>query len=282
MKNFETVKLTPGLYLVATPIGNLRDISLRALDTLGSADLILCEDTRVSGKLLQTYDIQTKKMIYNDHNASKQRGQIIEKLSSGASIALISDAGMPLISDPGYKLVRDCQELGINVTSVPGASASLMAIQLSGFPSDKFTFLGFLPPKTEARKKMLSPWSENICPLIIYESAGRLVQTLQDIREVLGNREVAVTRELTKIYEEVRRDRVDVLIAHYETEGAPKGEIVILVNGAEYKAPDEEELKRLLIEAMKKLSVKDAAQSVSEQTGISKKQLYELALSLKG
>ncbi len=276
----QPVSLEPGLYIVATPIGNLRDITLRALDVLGGVDVIACEDTRVSGKLLKAYDISKKMLPYNDHNASKQRGKLLEKLASGGSVALISDAGMPLVSDPGYKLVRDCLDLGLNVTSVPGANAPLAALQLSGMPTDRFCFLGFLSPKEKARREALEEWKNAKASLVLFESAPRLVGALEDIEVVLGNREMAVLREITKMYEEVRRGPASELVAHYRQEGPPKGEIVLVIAPPEEKVFSEEDLVKKLKTALKTMGTKEAASHVADETGVSRKVLYEMALKI--
>ncbi len=281
MKNFEIVSLPSGLYLVATPIGNLRDITLRAMDVLASADLILCEDTRVTGKLLKVYGIDKKMWSYNDHSASKQRGQILEKLTGGGSIALVSDAGMPLISDPGYKLVRDCLDLGVFVTTLPGANAPLAALQLSGLPSDKFSFLGFMPSKSEARKNLMKDWADVPGTLVAFESGPRLTGSLQDMLSVWGDRPAAVVRELTKLYEESRRGTLLSLLRFYEEEGRPKGEIVIVVGAAAAQDYSEDDLKALLDKALETMGMKEASACVASDTGESKKRLYELALSVK-
>lgn len=281
MNNLETVSLSPGLYLVATPIGNLRDITLRALDVLGAVDLIVCEDTRVTGKLLKAFGIEKKLMAYNDHNAARRRGPILETLGSGGRVALVSDAGMPLISDPGFKLVRDCLDLGLFVTTLPGANAPLAALQLSGLPSDKFSFLGFLPPKSEARRKVMNAWTEVPGTLIVFESGPRLIDSLSDMRELWGDRPAAVVREITKIYEESRRDSLSHLIAFYEEGGPPRGEIVVIAGPAAPKERSEDELASLLQEALETMGVKEAAAHVAAQTGESRKKLYELALAFK-
>ncbi|GJL85027.1 MAG: ribosomal RNA small subunit methyltransferase I [Micavibrio sp.] len=276
----QPVSLEPGLYIVATPIGNLRDITLRALDVLNGADIIACEDTRVSGKLLKAYDIGNKLLSYNDHNASKQRGKILEKLASGESVALISDAGMPLVSDPGYKLVRDCLDLGLNVTSIPGANAPLTALQLSGLPTDRFCFLGFLPPKEKARREALEAWRSTKATLVMFETAPRLTDVLVDIEAVLGDREMAVLRELTKMYEEVRRGRVSGLVTHYQENGQPKGELVLVIAPPEEEVFSEKDLMEKLTEALKTMGTKEAASHVADETGASRKVLYEIALKI--
>lgn len=274
------VNLAPGLHLVATPIGNLRDITLRALEVLAGVDLIVCEDTRVSKKLCDAYDIRAQLVPYNDHNADRQRGGIIARLAQGEKVALISDAGTPLVSDPGFKLVRDCLDLGINVTSLPGANAPLSALQLSGLPSDKFCFIGFLPPKETARRKVLEEWKNVPATIVAFETAPRLFESLRDIEKIMGAREAAVARELTKMFEEVRRGKISELIAHYEAEGAPKGEIVLVIAPPGQKIYDDEELNRMLRGALKDMSTKDAAAFVAESTGMPKKKLYEMALKI--
>lgn len=281
MKSFEIVALSPGLYLVATPIGNLRDMTLRALDVLASVDLIVCEDTRVTGKLLNAFGIEKKMLPYNDHNAAIQRGPLLERLGSGGRVALVSDAGMPLISDPGYKLVRDCHDLGIFVTSLPGANAPLTALQLSGQPSDKFCFLGFLPPKKQARQTVMKEWAEAPGTLVVFESGPRLCDSLEDMLEVWGDRPAAVVRELTKMYEESRRGTLSALHDFYEQDGAPKGEIVVVVGPPPARHYDEGQLRHMLAAALETMGVKEASAQVAAQTGISKKTLYDMALGLK-
>jgi 16S rRNA (cytidine1402-2'-O)-methyltransferase len=270
-----------GLYLVATPIGNLRDITLRALDVLAAADVIAAEDTRVSGKLLAAYDIKGKTLIsYNDHSDVRARDRLIADAAGGKVVVLISDAGMPLVSDPGYKLVCAAAEAGVYVSSMPGANAPLMAMQLSGLPSDRFTFLGFLPSKSAARRDVLSEWADVQSSLIVFESAQRLVKALEDIADVMGQREVAVTRELTKMYEEVRRGRAMDLVAHYREHGLPKGEIVMVIAPPEAREYGGGELEALLRAALETMSTKDAAAHVAAQTGQAKKVLYGIALRI--
>lgn len=273
--------LKAGLYLVATPIGNLKDVSLRALETLMAVDVIACEDTRISRKFLSAYDISKKLIPYHDHSKQSDRDKIMAAIRNGESVALISDAGMPLVSDPGYKLVTACREAGLYVTTLPGANAPLSALQLSGLPSDQFSFLGFLPSKTTARKKQLQHWCDVQSSLILFESASRLLASLSDIQTVLGDRDVAVVREITKMFEETRADKVSALIAHYQKEGAPKGEIVIVIGPPEEKTYSEDEIKALLSEQMGEHATKKAAKIVAEQTGRSVSELYDVALSLR-
>ena len=272
--------LTPGLYLVATPIGNLRDISLRALDTLSQADGVLCEDTRVSGKLLKHYEIAQKLSVYNDHSDETVRAKIVARIGRGEALALISDAGMPLVSDPGYKLVADVQRAGLNVTSVPGANAVLAGLQLSGLGSDRFSFMGFLPSKSAARRSILHEWQGTPGTLIAFETAPRLLAALDDIESALPGRRVAVVRELTKLYEEVRCDDVAALRAHYEERGPVKGEIVLVIEAAQVRTYSEDDLKALLEKALKEMSTRDAAAQVAEVSGQPKKVLYALALEI--
>jgi len=257
------------------------DISLRAVETLRKVDAIACEDTRESGKLTSHYGIDATKVPYHDHNAAQMRPRIVKMIREGKRVALISDAGMPLVSDPGYKLVEDCIAAGLYVTCVPGASASLVALVLSGLPADKFMFAGFPPPKTSARKTFFQELRAVPSTLIFYETAPRLLGSLQDMHDILGDRPAAVARELTKKFEETRRGLLSELVAHYEAEGPPKGEIVIVTGGplAETAAP--EDTDRLLLDAMKTLSLKDAAAVVASKTGLKKKDVYARALLLK-
>jgi 16S rRNA (cytidine1402-2'-O)-methyltransferase len=222
-------RFSPGLYLVATPIGNLRDITLRALDLLGAADVVACEDTRVTAKLMARYGLAAPRIAYHEHNAERMRPHLIERLKSGAVVALVSDAGTPLISDPGYKLVRAALAEAIPVTSLPGPSSTLMGLVLSGLPCDRFLFAGFLPPKSVARRRALSELGGTRATLVFFETAPRLAAALADMAEILGDRQAAVARELTKLFEEVRRGSLGELTAQYRASGAPKGELVIVV-----------------------------------------------------
>ncbi|QQG36951.1 MAG: 16S rRNA (cytidine(1402)-2'-O)-methyltransferase [Micavibrio aeruginosavorus] len=283
MKTLASVPLSPGLYLVSTPIGNLRDITLRALEVLAAVDAIACEDTRMTGKLLEAHGIKAPRLIvYNDHSADRERTGILDMLAQGKRVALVSDAGTPLISDPGYKLVRDAQDLGLNVTSLPGANALLTALQLSALPTDRFSFLGFLPAKEKARQDVLKEWRDVPGTLVAYETGPRLIDSLSDMTRVLGpDRPAAVTRELTKMYEEVRRDTLANLAAYYAQEGEPRGEIVIVIGPGEKKTFTEEDIQSRLRELLADLSVRDAAAQVADETGIARKEAYDLALRLK-
>lgn len=274
--------LKAGLYIIATPIGNLRDITLRALDTAASVDVVYCEDTRVSGKLLAHYGIKAKLHSYNDHNADDKRGGIIKRIQGGDAVALISDAGMPLISDPGYKLVRDAADAGVYVTTIPGANAPLSALQLSGLPSDNFTFIGFLPTKAGARDAVLQKWKSAPSTLIVFESANRLSKTLSAIYEIMGAREVAVVREITKMFEESRRDSIENLIEYYTQNGAPKGEIVLVIEAqSQDTALNQSDVDAMILDALKTVKTKEAAALVAQKTSLPKKDIYARALELK-
>ncbi len=271
---------------MATPIGNLGDITLRALETLRKVDLIACEDTREAGKLAAAYDIHCDKIPYHDHNAAEMRPKIIAMLKEGMRIALISDAGMPLVSDPGYKLVENCLTENLHVTCAPGASASLTALVLSGLPSDRFFFAGFLPPKQAARKTALAGIKTVPGTLVFYETAPRLSESLADMAEILGDRPACVCRELTKKFEETRRGKLSELARHYDVAGAPKGEIAIVVGPPDAGAADawtDEAVDRALCEMIgeKGMSVKDASAFVAAQSGIKKSLIYQRALLLR-
>jgi 16S rRNA (cytidine1402-2'-O)-methyltransferase len=276
-------KPAPGLYIVATPIGNAGDITLRALALLRGVDAIACEDTRVTGNLMRRYGIATRLVPYHDHNAAKMRPQLLGRVAEGQAIALVSDAGTPLVSDPGFKLVRDARDQGLPVTHLPGANAALTALVLSGLPSDRFLFAGFPPPKSAARRTMLEEFRTLQATLIFYESAQRLADMLADIAATLGAREVAVARELTKMFEEVRRGPVAELAAHYTENGPPKGEVVVVVGppAADAAATDAADLDSLLTQALAGgMSVRDAAAHVATITGQPKKSVYARALEL--
>lgn len=279
--------LPSGLYIIATPIGNLGDITLRALETLSKVDIIACEDTRETGKLTSVYDIEAQKVPYHDHNAAEMRPRIVQMIrDEGKAVALLSDAGMPLISDPGYKLVEACVAENLYVTCVPGASASLTGLVLSGLPSDRFTFFGFLPPKSAARRATLAKIKTIPITVIFYETAPRLLECLEDMLEMFGDRPAAVARELTKKFEEVKRDKISNLVAHYRAEGPPRGEIVLIVGGAVEGAEEswsEADIDALLQQLFDEgHSVKDAAGLAAAKSGRKKSDVYERALALKG
>lgn len=274
-------RLAPGLYVVATPIGNLRDITLRALEVLRAADLVLCEDTRVTRKLLERHHLSPKLLAYHDHNAASVRPRVLAELEKGSAVALVSDAGTPLVSDPGFKLVEAAIAAGHRIFPIPGASAALAALVSAGLPSDRFFFEGFLPPKSGARKTRLAELRAIPASLIFYESGPRLADSLADMALALGARDAAVCRELTKAFEEIRRGALATLASHYEEAGAPKGEIVIVVGppGAESE-PDSADIDRKIAAAMEKLSLKDAASAVAADTGLPRKEIYARALAL--
>ncbi len=272
--------LKSGLYIVATPIGNLRDISLRALDVLQNCDVIMCEDTRVTKKLLNAYQIKARLYSYNDHSDNARRVSIIEQIKDGGVIALVSDAGMPLISDPGYKLVCDARKADIYVTTIPGANAPLAALQISGMPSDQFCFLGFLPHKKGARIKMLEPWKRAPATLICFTAAPRLMASIEDIEFTLGGREIAVVREITKMYEEVRKGFAADLLAHYEERGLPKGEIVLVIAPPDDTEFSEEAVCDMIRDALESMRTKEAASFVADITGLKKNDLYNIALGI--
>lgn len=271
-------QLEAGLYIVATPIGNLGDITLRAVDVLRNCDLVACEDTRVTGKLLKHLGISKPLVRHDDHASENSRVRLLELMRSQA-IALVSDAGTPLISDPGFRLVNEAREAGINVTSIPGASAAITALTLSGFPSDRFLFAGFLPVKEKARRNVLIELADIRSTLIFYETGPRLVKSLHTVEECLAGREIAVGRELTKLHEECRRGSAAALIAHY-SESPPKGEIVLLVGPPPESGPvgDPDEMLR---EALGTLKPSQAAAHVAKATGMDRKELYARALELK-
>ena len=274
--------LSPALYVVATPIGNAADITLRALSVLREVDAIACEDSRVTAKLLARHDIRTKLMAYHEHNAARMRPQILSRLAAGERIALVSDAGTPLVSDPGYKLVRDCIAANIAVVPLPGPSAPLAALVLSGLPSDRFLFAGFLPSRTSARRKSLMELAQVPATLLFFESAQRLPESLADMAAVLGDRPAAVAREITKLFEECRRGSLLELAAHYQEAGPPKGEVVVVCGGATEAShvEDDDRLDRQLRAALDQLSLKDAVAAVASATGLPRKQVYARALGL--
>jgi len=269
------------LALVATPIGNLGDISARALETLRAADLIACEDTRVTGNLLSKFEIRRPTLPYHDHNAETMRPKLIERLLQGETVALVSDAGMPLISDPGYKLVKAATEAGIAVTVIPGPSAPLAALVLSGLPSDRFLFAGFLPVKEGARRTTLLELKAVPATLLFFETGPRLADSLATCAAVLGERPAAVARELTKLHEEVRRDTLGALARHYAESGAPKGEIVLVIGPplAEEQAFD---VDAALGTALQSMAVKEAATAVAAASGRPRREIYARALALSG
>lgn len=271
--------LAPGLYIVATPIGNLGDLTRRAVTTLGSVAAVACEDTRVTGRLMQHIGVKARLIRYDDHASEETREHLLG-LAAQSPIALVSDAGTPLISDPGYKLVHEARRRGIAVTSLPGPSAAIVALTLSGLPSDRFLFGGFVPGKAKARSDFLAELAPVKATLVLYETAPRLIDTLTAIGEVLPGREVAVARELTKLYEECRGGSPADLVAHY-TERPPKGEIVLVVAPPGETEASAEDADALLRGALLSLKPSQAAAEVARSTGLDRKMLYARAMELK-
>lgn len=272
--------LEPGLYVVSTPIGNLRDISYRAVDVLAGADLVLAEDTRVTGKLLSAYGLSKPVWPYHDHNADAQRPKVLERLKGGARIALVSDAGTPLVSDPGYKLVRGAAEAGCAVHPIPGPSAPLAALAAAGLPTDRFLFAGFPPPKSAARKRWLEGLAGVRATLILFETGPRLAESLADMAEVLGAREAAVARELTKLYEAFYRGSLPELAAHPGLQ-SPKGEIVVLVAPGFEADATAADADAALRDALTRSGPGEAASEVAKALGLPRRELYRRALALK-
>ena len=278
----EAERLAPGLHVVATPIGNLKDISFRALSTLAAADAIIAEDTRVTRNLLAYYGVATPLVAYHEHNAKVVRPHLLARLEAGATLALVSDAGTPLVSDPGFKLVQEALEKGVHVTAVPGPSAVLAALVVAGLPTDRFFFEGFLPHKSGPRRARLAELAAVPGTLVFFESPRRIAETLADAAAVLGPRAAAIARELTKLYETVRRGPLDALAATLAAEETPKGEIVLLIAPPEAGAAEQSEadLDARLMEALAAYSVKDAASVVAAATGQPRRQVYARALQL--
>lgn len=270
----------PGLHVVATPIGNLSDISVRALEILAGADVIACEDTRITRRLTERYGIETPLTTYHDHNAASVRPKILARLAAGEAVALVSDAGTPLVSDPGYKLVVEAAQAGHPVHPVPGASALLAALVAAGLPTDRFLFDGFLPPKEGQRKNRIAELKPLPATLVLYETGPRLPESLADLAEGLGPRPAAVCRELTKAFEEVRRGDLAALAAYYAEAGAPKGEIVLVIGPPAAEAAEDEDVDAALARALSDHSLKDAVAAVTALTGRPKREVYARALAL--
>lgn len=273
--------LAPGLYVTATPIGNLGDLTLRAREILGRADLVLAEDTRVTAKLLAAYGLKPRVERYDDHADEARTEQVLEKIAAGARVALVSDAGTPLVSDPGYRLVKAAAERGLLVTPIPGASAALAALSVSGLPTDRFLFAGFPPPKSAARRQ----WLEELAPiratLVFYETGPRLAGSLADMAAVLGDRPAVMARELTKLYETIVRSDLAALAVDPRCD-TPKGEIVVVVGPGEVRAATAADADRALIEALAREGPAAAAAEVARALGLNRKALYRRALELKG
>jgi 16S rRNA (cytidine1402-2'-O)-methyltransferase len=274
--------LAPGLYIVATPIGRLRDVTLQALDVLSAADAILAEDTRQTRRLCDAFGIKTRIERYDDHSGAEVRPGILTRLAGGAALALVSDAGTPLVSDPGYKLVKEAAEAGIEVLAVPGPSAVLAALTVSGLPTDRFLFAGFLPPKSAARRATLGELAPTPATLVFFETGPRLAESLGDMADVLGDRPAAVARELTKVHESVRRGALSVLAREHAEEPAPKGEIVVVIGPPPPAAAwDDAALDAALAPRLGE-PLKALAAEIAEAAGRPRREVYARALRLKG
>lgn len=274
--------LAAGLYIVSTPIGNLRDITLRALDTLAGAEEVLAEDTRHARRLLEAHGIAAKLTPYHDHNAARRRPELLARLQDGAALALISDAGTPLISDPGFKLVREAAEAGVRIVPVPGPSALLAGLVTSGLPTDRFLFAGFLPAKSAARRRALEALQAVPTTLVFYETGRRLAGTLADCADLLGAaRPAAVARELTKLFEETRRGDLGSLARQYAETGPPKGEIVLLIGPPEAEGTDAAALDAALRAALADMPTKAAADAVARRFDLPRREVYQRALAIK-
>ena len=273
--------LTPGLHIAATPIGNLGDITLRALEALAAADVIACEDTRVTRKLLGRYGIETPLTPYHDHNAAEARPKILARLAAGESVVLVSDAGTPLVSDPGFKLAAAVRAAGHAVTALPGASAPLAALTVAGLPTDRFFFEGFLPPKEAARRARIAELARIPATLVLFEAGPRLGASLADLADGLGARDAAVCRELTKLHEEVRPATLTDLAQHYSREAETRGEIVLVIAPPPEQAQTgASELDDMLRQALIRVSVKDAVSEIAAATGLPRRDVYQRALAL--
>ncbi len=272
--------LAPGLYLVATPIGNLRDITLRALDVLAASDLVLCEDTRVGGKLLAAHGIKAKLLRYDEHAAERTRPQVLAALAGGGRVALTSDAGTPLVSDPGYRLVREAIDAGAPVFPIPGASSALAALMVGGLPTDRFLFAGFPPPKQTGRRALFAELKPIRSTLVFFEGGSRLAACLADMAEVFGPREAAVARELTKLHETVTRGPLPQLALDPRLDH-PKGEMVVLVSAGTVEAASDAEVDAALLEALSRGAPGGAAAEVAKSLGLSRQDLYSRALALR-
>lgn len=273
--------LAPGLYVVATPIGNLRDITLRALDVLAAADLVLAEDTRVTGKLLAAYGLKARLERHDEHAAERARPKALAVLAGGGRVALVSDAGTPLISDPGFRLVREAAEAGHAVYPIPGASALLAGLSAAGLPTDRFLFAGFPPSKSAARRTFLAELAGVRATLVFFEGGSRLAESLSDMAAVLGDREAVVAREITKLYETFYRGPLASLAADPALD-APKGEIVIMVGPGREAEATAADADAALAEALTRMGPSDAAGEVSRALGLPRRDLYRRALELKG
>lgn len=273
-------KPAAGLYLVATPIGNLSDITLRALALLAGCDVIACEDTRVTRKLTERYGIATPLTPYHEHNAATARPKLLARLADGQAVALVSDAGTPLISDPGYKLVRAASEAGHTVIASPGPSAVLAALSVAALPTDRFFFEGFLPPKQGARQKRIAALANIPATLVLFEGGSRVAATLADLASALGARAATICRELTKLHEEIKRGDLTTLAQEYSRGGETRGEFVIVIAPPEASESNVADLDDLLRGALLRVSVKEAVAEVATATGHPRREVYQRALAL--
>ena len=280
---YEAEKLPGGLYITATPIGHLGDVTLRALATMAAVDVLLCEDTRTTGKLLARYAIRTRLMPYHEHNAERVRPAILKALGEGQAYALVSDAGMPLVSDPGYRLVGDCVGHNIPVTAIPGASAGLTALALSGLPTDRFTFMGFLPAKSGERRKILGEFAGVKSTLVAFESPHRIIEALVDVAATLGNRPVAVSRELTKLHEEVLRGTALEIHDILKARPSVKGEITLVVGPPDQSAVaiSDDIIEAAIDKALQSMPAAKAASEVAKRFDLVKKDIYTRILAQK-
>lgn len=271
------------LFIVATPIGNLADITLRALDVLKIVDIILCEDTRVTSVLLRHHLIDKPLLVYNDHSDKNTRDKIINYLEEGKKLALVSDAGTPLISDPGYKLIQDLKERNIEIETIPGPCSVIAALTLSGLPTDRFTFIGFLPPKTAAKEKIFTEFLLHQASIICFESANRLIDTLELMEQYFTNRSIVVAREITKLYQEVTDGTASEIIKYYkDNQDKLRGEIVLILSPpGDAVLNIEEQVTERLHKLLKEMSLRDAVDAVASQSSMSKKYVYKLALGIK-
>lgn len=276
--------LSPGLYVTATPIGNLRDITLRALDALAACDLILCEDTRVTKKLLNVYGITKPVQAYHDHNAAKLRPRILKRLGAGERICLVSDAGTPLIADPGYRLVGECAARGIAVTTLPGASSPIAALSVAGLPTDRFLFAGFIPARAAPRRRFLGDLAKVDATLVLLETGRRLGPCLRDMSDIMGDRLAVIARELTKKFEEVRRDHLGALAASYAEAAPPKGELVVML-GPPQASPSTAENVETIVKraaaALPDMTTRQAAAAIAGEFNLPKRAVYASLLALK-
>ncbi|MFD0916938.1 16S rRNA (cytidine(1402)-2'-O)-methyltransferase [Pseudahrensia aquimaris] len=280
---FSAPALPPALYLVSTPIGNLGDITIRALETLAACDVIACEDTRTSGVLLSRYGIDRPKISYTEHNADARGAELLRRIESGESVALISDAGTPLVSDPGFRLVREAAEHGITVVPIPGANAPVTGLVGSGLSAASFCFAGFLPPKSKARQKAFEQCLNTSTTTLFFEAPTRIASALKDAVATLGeDRPACVARELTKMHETFHRGTLAELADEFAAMERVRGEIVLIIEGAEAQEASGADIDELLIEALATMKTKDAANHVAAQTGQSKQEIYRRALALKG